>query len=181
MKKEIWVAIEGVEEFFNVSDLGRVKGLKRKCRNKHGLRTVPERILNPTKNRYLRVDLFGKQFEIHRLVAQAFIPNPENKPQVNHTGKDKNGIIDKHDNRAVSLEWATAKENIQHAYRNGLIKYKGGRNHPCVQISKEGIFIKKYKSQGDAHRATKINRGHIAACIRGERPTAGGYLWKNEF
>ena len=83
-------------------------------------------------NGYLRVSLLGKTCKVHRLVASAFIPNPENKPTVNHI----NGI--KTDNRADNLEWATRSENTQHAYDSGLtIGHTGRRDKGNNKFGKE--------------------------------------------
>lgn len=111
--KEIWRSIEGYRNLYKVSNHGRVKSLGNK-------KTRKEKILSflKTEKGYLVVGLSknGKsnRFKVHRLVATAFIPNPENKPEVNHV----KGI--KSDNRAWTLEWCTEEENEIHAKKHGL-------------------------------------------------------------
>lgn len=111
---EIWRDVVGYEGLYQVSNIGRVKSLPRNGTIKE------ERILKPriTKNGYLYVHLrngsISKYVKVHKMVAVAFIPNPENKPQINHI----NGI--KTDNRVDNLEWNTASENMLHAIKLGL-------------------------------------------------------------
>lgn len=130
---EIFKSVLGFEGIYEVSNLGRVKSLKRKYRTK-------DIILNHTITKlgycavYLndnnkRTDMF-----LHRLVAIAFIPNPENKPCVNHI----NGI--KTDNRLDNLEWCTVYENNIHSYKTGLKVAKKGLNHYRSTFSKEDIL-----------------------------------------
>lgn len=144
MGKEIWKSIIGYENTYEVSTSGRVKSLQRTS-NGHGcsLRIIYESIRNGSLNHngYLDVCLSknkkGKVCQVHRLVAIAFIPNPENKPCTNH----KNGI--KTDNRAVNLEWVTESENQKHAYKTGLRIPKCGENHHRTKLSNaETIEIK---------------------------------------
>lgn len=123
---------------------------------------------------YLQVLLYeeGKPHpkKVHRLVAEAFIPNLDNKPQVNHINGDKT------DNRVKNLEWCTNSENQLHAYKNGLEKPRF--QSKVKQYSLDGIFIKQFEYIKDAAKELNIDDSSISACCRKKRKTAGGYIWK---
>lgn len=144
--------------------------------------------LLPHKNYkgYLWVNLGRKNRKyIHRLVAEAFLPNPSSLPQVNH----KNGI--KTDNRVENLEWITCSQNILHSYRilhrkNNLLgkRYCAGKygkeNHSSkiIQQIKNGVVIKEFYSAAEAKRLLNINSSNIISCCTEHRKTAGGFQWK---
>ena len=142
---EIWKDVKGYEGHYQVSSLGRVKSLARivECR-KGVFVNKKEKFLKSTKNRkgYLNLKLCIKKdgvcsektIIVHRLVANEFLENPLNKPQVNH----KNGIKD--DNRVENLEWATGSENVIHSLVNNLKIPQKGSEHGNAKLTEEKVL-----------------------------------------
>lgn len=168
---EIWKDIISYEGTYQVSNLGNVRSLHWNHSNKI-------RLLTPFLNGgYLRVGFRTnnvlKNYLIHVLVANAFIPNPENKPQVNH--KDGNKL----NNSVSNLEWVSASENVIHAKKHNLITKNPCRWEPCKinQLSLDGKIIATYPSQREASRQLNLNQARISYAIAGNRPYAN-FLWE---
>lgn len=162
--KEIWKDIKDYEGLYQVSNLGRVK------------RVATGKVLKGYKDTcgYLLVALSKNNIrsskKIHRLVAQAFLPNPENKPQVNHIDEIKtNNIVD-------NLEWMTAKENTNHGTRNERSSRK--QSIPIIATNiKTGEFREFYGSC-ECARQLGLNQSHITNVLKGRRNQTGGYTFK---
>lgn len=183
--KEIWKDIKGYEGSYQVSNTGKIKSLRRAVEiiDKNGKSRISiyqEKVLKQGKdpNGYKRVGLAlngkDKTVKVHRIVAQTFIPNPENKPQVNHINGDKT------DNNVNNLEWCTAKENIEKAFETGL-KKKGKEvynSKPVYQFDLNMNFLKRYETITEASKETKILHSGISNCCSGRINNAGGFIWK---
>ena len=144
--------IKGYEGLYAVTSCGKVYSYKNK------------KFLKPRKgsNGYFQVNLCKdgkmKQYLIHRLVAEAYIPNPDNLPQVDHIDGNKTH------NYLNNLQWITNRDNCRKS-----------NNKPILQFDLDGNFIREWSSATDVGREVKCN---ICNCLKGKRPSAYGYIWK---
>lgn len=166
--EEIWKDIEGYEDLYQVSNMGRVRSLRRNIILRQGIRNGYERVVLSTNN-------IPKKYSVHRLVAHAFIPNPDNLPQVNH--KDENRT----NNCADNLEWCTQEYNINYGTGNkkrGLSNTNGKCSKHVLQYTKDGCFIKEWKSTMDIERNLGFDNANISKCCRGKQAYGYSYIWK---
>lgn len=181
MDKEIWRPVKGYEGVYEVSNLGRVKGVERFCRGRHdGLKPVHEKILTTDVSNcgYLRVRLYlygkSKRLYVHRIVAEAFIPNPDGLPQVNH--KDEN----KKNNSVNNLEWCTASYNMNYGSCIERLLVNQPHRMEIYQYTIDGRFVAHYRSTNEAGRMTGIRPTEIRDCVKGRQGSAHGYKWYYE-
>ena len=172
---EIWKDIKDYEGLYQVSNYGRVRSLKyRKTNISHIM--SPACDSNGYLGLYLYKDKNRKRFQIHRLVAEYFIPNPYNLSQVNH--KDENKL----NNTVENLEWCDSKYNVNFGSRNDRVSKKmtnGKRSKQVLQYKLDGSFVREWPSTRECGR-NGFNQSVIACCCRNEKSykTAYGYLWK---
>ena len=168
--KEIWKDIDGYEGLYRVSNLGRVKSLKQ------GKEKILKQVL---VNNYLAISLYKnnekKLCKVHRLVCQTFLLNPQNLPQVNH--KDEN----KTNNKVDNLEWCDVKYNNNYGTRTQRANEKntnGKCSKTVLQYSKDGEFIRQWKSTKDVERNLGYGHSQISACCRGKYKSSYEFVWK---
>lgn len=180
LDEEIWIDIKGYEGLYQVSNMGRVRSLDRevpvsnKVYKNNTVKKMKGKILKQsilTNNRCavsLCKNNIWKTKIVHRLVANHFIANPDNLPEVNH----KDG--DCHNNNVDNLEWCSHDYNIKHSCDNYLFHHK-----PVVQILNNKI-IARYETAKDAEKATGISYYSIRKCCKGYKGynCVGGYKWK---
>lgn len=200
MIEEIWKPVVGFERLYEVSNLGRIKSLDRIVVSLSGEYIKKEAIKKISSNNRgyhtvtLTKDGISKQYGVHRLVAEAFIPNPNNLPEVDHIDRNpSNNIVD-------NLRWCTHKENLNN---DNTVQYmkehvdkrkcsmlgiaakisKNSISAPkqVFQYTKEGNYIATYESHNEASRITGINRSAIEQVLNKTEYSAGGYLWTTEF
>ena len=175
-EQEIWKPIVGYEGYYEVSNFGRIKSVSRVVMMKNGAaRPIKEKMLHPRpqKSGYMNVtlsrDCKPNRLRVHRLVAEAFVPNPDNLPEVNH--KDEN----KANNHADNLEWCDRRYN--NLYGSAKLRAIVTQGKPVLQL-KDGIIVNAWPSAGMAAAFTDATQTGISACCRGEGKTSGGYEWK---
>ena len=180
MNKEVWKDIKGFEGMYQVSNHGRIKSLDRYVRvGGGGTRLVKGGIRKPIKcrNGYYEVQIQVKRNRtikmLHRVVAEAFIDNPNDYPKVNHKDEDISN------NCADNLEWCTAKYNANYGTRNIRCKEsKKKYEKPVNQYTKDGEFIRHWDCIMDAERGTGADVSAIIRVCKGKQNTSMGYKWQ---
>lgn len=194
MEKEIWRDISGYEGYYQVSNFGRVRSLDKMQNYNGSVRLHKGKILKPNNDGrgYLIVDLSKNNRSvtktIHRLVAMAFLDNPNNLPQVNHKDENKeNNFVFVNKDGSVdlnksNLEWCTVSYNVNYgnaAVERGL-KQRNDRNKSklTAMYTLDGNLVDIYPSAREASRLTGIPKTLIYKCCKGENKTAKGFVFK---
>lgn len=157
---------EGIETEYSISTDGLVK---KDTKNDYILSQSSQQ-----DYKFVTLQIEGKQkrMRVHRLVAETFIPNPENKPFVNHIDGNRSN------NNVENLEWVTPSENTQHAVVTGLMN--NGRKRAVIQYNLDGEKMLTFESASEAARQTGSSQSKITMCCRRQRETANDYQWRYE-
>ena len=163
-KEEVWLPIKGFEGKLEVSNMGRIRSVERIVAFGSQKRKVHQTIykLKNDKDGYKMISTPEKNIKVHRAVAETFIQNPENKPQVNHIDGNKTN------NMVENLEWVTQEENMGHASRNRLTK------HVSV-IRDDG---EEYHTVTEAAKANGVSVACISEVINGHQKTSAGHSFR---
>lgn len=166
---EVWKDAVGYEGYYQVSNLGRVRALPRKGSG----HSSDIRMLSLVESLgynivHLRKDGKGKVVKVHRIVAEAFLPNFNDYKCVNH--KDKNKL----NNRPENLEWCSFAYNINYEHRDT----KGKTFRVIQQIDRRGNIVGEFSSIVEASKITGVKDYCISNCVRGVTYSTGGYIWK---
>ena len=178
MNEEVW-SVYPEFDFIEGSNLGRVRTVDRVVKTKNGMRLIKGRILKQQLNRYgyLFTDFSvnGKKVnrKVHRIIAQTFLPNPDNLPQVNHINCNRT------ENNVDNLEWCTPQYNMQYKEKYGISAAEAVGCH-VYAINLTTLEVSWFKSQMEASLELDICRPGINSVIRGKRKTAGGYWFVND-
>lgn len=182
---EEWRKIPGINPRYEVSNLGRIRTLAHGTmqRNSYGVYNVPrkERVMVPRVSKWgymiisLRPDVDNparlQTFSVHRLVAMAFIPNPDNLPHVNHKDECRTN------NNVDNLEWCTAQYNMNYGRR--IERCAGKSRKPVAKYDLEGNLVATYAGIKEAAKDSTVSWQMISACLtRPNIKTAGGYVYK---
>lgn len=174
---EEWSDIQGFEGLYQISNYGRVKSMSNRSNHKDEM-VLKQSIVQGYCQITLTKDGIQKAFKVHRLVANAFLNNPLNLPEVNHI----NGI--KTDNNVCNLEWITTLGNARHAHTTGLARAQKGSENPrskgVIQMSMDGNVITEFGGMREAERETGISHFKISSCCKGKIESAGGFRWKQK-
>ena len=180
---EIWRDIQGYEGIYMVSNQGNVLSV-----NFGSMHSGKPKVMKLSKSSsgYLHVQLYkngvAKTLLVHTLVANAFIPNPDCLPEVNHKDGDKTN------NTVSNLEWVTKSQNTIHAIKNNFrpVNHSLGKkgkdcktSKPVEQYNLDGSFIRLWDSREDAAASLGVRRSSICDCANGRKKTCCGYVWKN--
>lgn len=182
MRFEIWKDIPGYEDYYQVSNFGNVKSLDRYVVYKNGTKVFykgKNLTLHKNKKGYIFIQLHKnntwKNFSLHVLVAQAFVENPYNLPEVNHKDGNKQNNID------LNLEWVTRQENMQHAADSNLLEtgiYKAIKlNQKAIAQFKGNNFIREYSSLKEACLINNYDYNYFCKRCK-KNKSAYGYLWR---
>ena len=175
--QEIWRDIKGYEGLYQISNFGNVKSVERIVKRGTNFKPVCERVLKTGDKggyKYVILSKNGKTKTgwVHRLVAQAFIPNPDNLPCINH--KDEHPS----NNRVDNLEWCTHSYN--NSYNDVRIKAAVSKRKSVLQYTKDGKFIREWSHAREAAEVLGLNKRAIYECCVGRSRTSGGYIWKRK-